>query len=99
MAPVQQKRGVKDESVPQTVEEACDTVVLLRLGLPQVVETPQSCPHNTVGRRALGTDTLYVESEKMAYNVLLNNGKWPKGRFKTVDVPVPRPVKPVIVKD
>ena len=90
---MQQKRGSEVIDVPQVEEEAASTV-LLHLGFPQVVETPNSSPGETVGRRVLGTDILYVESEKMAYNVFKKAGKRPVGPLKLVDVPFPRPVVP-----
>ena len=65
------------------------------MGTPQIVETPTSHPRENVGRRVLGTDIFYVESEKLAYNVLKKDGKWPEGRLKLVDMPIPRPVGPV----
>ena len=83
MASIQQKRGVKVEPAPQTEEEVAEAVIF-RLGLPQVVETPISHSRETVGRRVLGTDILYVENEKLSYNVLRKNGKWPGGRLKLI---------------
>ena len=62
---MQQKRGSEAIDVPQVEEEAASTV-LLRLGPSQLVETPNSSPGETVGRRVLGTDILYVSSKKMA---------------------------------
>ena len=94
VASMQQKRGSEVRDVPQEEEEAASTV-LLRLGPSQVVETPSSQPGETVGRRALGTDLLYVASEEMAYDVLSQAGKWPVGRLKLLDEPAPRPVVPV----
>ena len=98
LASMQQKRGSKIIDEPRGDEEAASTV-LLCLECPLVVETPSSSPGETVGRRVLGTDILYVESEKMAYNVFKKAGEWPVGRLKLVDVAVPRPVAPVKKKN
>ena len=73
--------------------------MLLRLGPSQVVETPNSSPGEIVGRRVLGTDILFVASEKVAYNVLTQAGKWSVGRLKLLDVPIPKPVVPVKKKN
>ena len=69
VASMQQKRGLKVEPAPQVEEELAETVIF-RLGPSQFVETPTSHPRETVGRRVLGTDIFYVESEKLAYNIL-----------------------------
>ena len=69
------------------------------MGPPQIVETPTSHPRETVGRRVLGTDIFFVESKLLAYYVLKKDGKWPEGRLKLVDVPIPRPVGPVTKKN
>ena len=98
VAPMQQKRGSKVEPAPQVDEEVAETVIF-RLGPSQIVETPTSHPRETVGRRVLGTDNFYVESEKLAYHVLKKDGKWPEGRLNLVDVPIPRPVGPVTKKN
>ena len=62
---------------------------------PKGVEKAHSQPGETVGQRVLGTDILYRASKKLAYNVLAQAGKWPVGRLKLLDVPVPKPVVPV----
>ena len=91
MASMQQsKRGSEVIDVPQVEEEAASTV-LLSFRHPHVVETPNSQPGETVGQRVLRTDILYVASEKITYNVPTQAGKWPVGRLKLLDVPVPKP--------